>query len=1064
MKICQASLPERQRGFVDVTGQAIRTYLYYLPMKKVTRFISAFWLMGGLLIILAAAMAMATFIENDYGASAAKALVYNTWWFELIFLGLGINLAGNILLFKMGQKRDYAVFLFHISFFLIIAGAAVTRYIGYEGVMHLREGGASDKIISTDAYVLVKLFSENDTLTLQKKVFFSAATPNVFSGKIKEGDNVIKINSIGFIPNAIQRPVEMPGGNPFIGLVFSNRLTRDEIFVKEGGNIERDGIKIGFESSDNPDLDVNIYRDTETGKFGFFSKIAVSKIIMESGLTDVLDINEKHNFQPGVIFDFGHFRMVFSRFYNSAVLQPFSMHDPTTSELPNAVVLNVNHNNNPNQLIVYGKTGIEGVPTELKLGSLKLTVQYGSLPLNLPFSLYLNKFNLERYAGSNSPSSYNSNVTLIDNEMGVKEQRDIFMNNILNYRGFRFYQSSYDQDEKGTILSVNNDAVGTFITYVGYFIMSLGMILSLLVRKTRFRHLMNEAEKVYKKRKELTLLLFLLIPLNLPAQIITTPKAPSEEIASRFGKIWVQDNGGRIKPLNTLHQEIALKLVKHNSFKGLTADQLVLGIMAYPSDWQTTPLITIKDPKLKNLLGINGKKAAFVDFFSGERQYKLYRLVDAAYRKNPAKRDKFEQELVKVDEQVNVFYLTQTASLHKIFPSKNFGNKPWYTPAIEPATLNESDSIYITSVIDKLINMVRENNVEGANVEIDGIIKYQIINALELLPSETKLNFELLYNRLNIFMWLATFFFILGSVLMLFQFLALLKPSFYFKWLMKTGYALLFAGFIYHTSGLALRWYISGHAPWSNGYESMIFIGWAILMAGFLMSRKSNMVLPITALFSGVVLMVAHLSWMNPQITNLVPVLKSYWLTLHVSVIIGGYGFLALGALLGFLNLLLTILKNKANRIRFQLTIDELTAINEMSLTAGLYLMTIGSFLGGIWANESWGRYWGWDPKETWSLITIVLYAFVLHMRFIPGLKGFIALNTASVITFGSVIMTYLGVNYYLSGLHSYAGGEPVPIPTFVYYSVVIIAVVIFVARLNQARLEKLFPNDVMQE
>jgi cytochrome c-type biogenesis protein CcsB len=234
----------------------------------------------------------------------------------------------------------------------------------------------------------------------------------------------------------------------------------------------------------------------------------------------------------------------------------------------------------------------------------------------------------------------------------------------------------------------------------------------------------------------------------------------------------------------------------------------------------------------------------------------------------------------------------------------------------------------------------------------------------------------------------------------------------------------------------------------------MIFIGWAILMAGFVMSRRSSLVLPITGLFAGVVLMVAHLSWMNPEITNLVPVLKSYWLTLHVAVIIGGYGFLALGALLGFLNLLFTAFKNKQNQVRLQLTIDELTAINEMSLTAGLYLMTIGSFLGGVWANESWGRYWGWDPKETWSLITIVLYAFVVHMRLIPGLKGFIALNTAALITFASVIMTYLGVNYYLAGLHSYAGGEPVPVPAFVYYTVAVVLMVIFAARYNQSRLE----------
>jgi len=271
---------------------------------------------------------------------------------------------------------------------------------------------------------------------------------------------------------------------------------------------------------------------------------------------------------------------------------------------------------------------------------------------------------------------------------------------------------------------------------------------------------------------------------------------------------------------------------------------------------------------------------------------------------------------------------------------------------------------------------------------------------------------------------------------------------------MRIGTVILLGGFIYYTFGLGLRWYIAGHAPWSNGYESMVFIGWAIMMAGILMMRKSHLVMPVTATFTGLVMMVAHLSWMNPQITNLVPVLQSYWLTLHVAVITAGYGFLGLGAILGFLSLLIMIFRNSNNISRLQLAVDELTIVNEMALTAGLYFMTIGSFLGGIWANESWGRYWGWDAKETWSLITIVLYALVLHLRFIPGLKGKTVFNIVSLITFSSVIMTYLGVNYYLSGMHSYAAGEPVPIPVSLYYTVTAILVIIGLALLNEHKMK----------
>jgi cytochrome c-type biogenesis protein CcsB len=219
----------------------------------------------------------------------------------------------------------------------------------------------------------------------------------------------------------------------------------------------------------------------------------------------------------------------------------------------------------------------------------------------------------------------------------------------------------------------------------------------------------------------------------------------------------------------------------------------------------------------------------------------------------------------------------------------------------------------------------------------------------------------------------------------------------------------------------------------------MIFISWVTLLAGFIFSRKSAFALSATAVLAGMTLMVAHLSFMDPEITNLVPVLKSYWLTLHVSVITGSYGFLGLGAILGIITMILLSLSNYKNRERISDTIDELTVINFKTLTLGLYFLTIGTFLGAVWANESWGRYWGWDPKETWSLITIIVYTLVTHSRMIPGMKDIFTFNLLSLFAFSSVLMTYFGVNYYLSGLHSYASGDPVPVPGFVYVAVIVL-------------------------
>jgi hypothetical protein len=259
-------------------------------MKQFIKHISASWLMGGLFIFLAAAMAMATFIENDYGATAAKALVYNTWWFELIFLVLAINMLGNIVLYKMGQKGNLSVLLFHISFLLIIIGAGITRYIGFEGMMHIREGESSNTMMSTDPYIQVDLSTPGDTISLEKRVLLSAATPTEFSQTLTLGDNKVKIKSIAFIPNAMARPVEMPGGEPILGLVFSNRIAREEFFLKVGEATEREDIVIGFEASTSLHCDVSINMDQSNGALVIASKVPLSKIEMQSGTVETLPI------------------------------------------------------------------------------------------------------------------------------------------------------------------------------------------------------------------------------------------------------------------------------------------------------------------------------------------------------------------------------------------------------------------------------------------------------------------------------------------------------------------------------------------------------------------------------------------------------------------------------------------------------------------------------------------------------------------------------------------------------------------------------------------------------
>ena len=313
------------------------------------------------------------------------------------------------------------------------------------------------------------------------------------------------------------------------------------------------------------------------------------------------------------------------------------------------------------------------------------------------------------------------------------------------------------------------------------------------------------------------------------------------------------------------------------------------------------------------------------------------------------------------------------------------------------------------------------------------IHKFQRKVGGEVMPSEEKVKLELFYNKYDIFKGLFWKYMLASLFLFIVVIVQIFKKSKVVEILVKVLSVVIVLLFVYHTIGLGVRWYISGHAPWSNGYESMIYISWATMLFGLILGRKSALTLAATTFVVSMILMIAHWNWLDPSIGNLEPVLDSYWLMIHVSIIVGSYGPFTLSMILGFLVLLLYVFTNSKNKERLDLVIKEITIVNEMSIMIGLVMLTIGNFLGGMWANESWGRYWGWDPKETWALINIMIYAFILHMRLIPGLRGRFSFNFMAVFAFASILMGYLGVNHLLSGLHSYAAGDVVPIPNEIW-------------------------------
>lgn len=1008
-------------------------------MKKIKELLFSMQLTGMLLVVFGVVIALATFIENDFGTSAAKVLVYNSRWFEFLLLLIAINMLGTIIVRKMYRKEKLTIFIFHIAFIVIITGAGITRFFGFEGSMHIREGKSSNTMLSATNYLTVEMEDNGKNYIAEKEYLAAPVKRNHLKMKILLNNHKIIIRTKKMVPNAYESLVESPDGKIILHLVLFDGTERHDLFIPKGESRESGGLKFSFNSQD--DADVKII-SSDTGNY-FISNNLTGwyNMMLDSGGT--INPDTLVPFQRMIIYNIGEIKFVMNQISPSAKVELKSASDKARHY--NALIVDADVDGVVKEAILYYVPGNYGKRTKLKFDNLMLTLSYGAKTLYLPFEIYLNDFILERYPGSESPSSFTSVVTLMDKERNIKKETKIFMNNVLNHRGYRFFQSSYDTDEKGTILSVNHDFWGTFVTYAGYLLLFLGMVFSLLNKNSRFASLL-------RKKSVIAVTTFIMLITSLPANSYSknddvkyTP--PSVEHAKEFGKLLVQDNAGRIEPVNTLASEVLRKIARKTSFNGLIPEQVLLGMITNPEYWKNVPMIKVSHPKVKEIIGVSGKRVSFnqVVDFENERGYLLEKYVREAYQKKPAERNKFDKDVMAVDERLNISYLIYTGSFLKIFPSSNDPNNKWYTIAEAFHTFSGQDTVLVKDFMNIYVPAVNRASQTGNWADADKFLselkRFQEINGKNILPPKLKINLEILYNKQNIFNKLEGFYGLFGFLLLIIHFINLLIPRFRLKWIIFVSTVIVMIAFLLHTLGLGIRWYISGHAPWSNAYESMVFIAWATVLAGIIFVRKNPITLTATALLASMILSVAHLNWLDPEITNLVPVLKSYWLVIHVAIITSSYGFLALGALLGFFSLLFMILMTKKNHQRLFEKVSEMSAINEVTLIIGLYLLTIGTFLGGIWANESWGRYWGWDPKETWALVTVVVYTFILHMRFIPGLRGIYAYNLASLIGYSSVIMTYFGVNYYLSGLHSYASGDPVPIPAFVYYTVAVILI-----------------------
>jgi cytochrome c-type biogenesis protein CcsB len=1010
--------------------------------------------MGVLLIIFAVSMAVATFIGNDYGLSAAFNFVYDTRWFELILLLLVINMAGQIITMKLYRRAKLTVFLFHASFIIIIAGAGITRYTGWEGTMHIREGVTENRCLSVERYLGYSLYGSDGALIADHSGKYSMTTVSAdnYRKKFTAAGDDYEIVLARIMQNVSEVIVDDAVGVPMVSLLVSDEMRgREELILRMGDIKTVHGISVGFISADKPDIAITL----DSGVFSMSSVYPAEEMNMMTGEKRSVEAGELMPLQKMKVTDIRNVRIVPQEMSASATTRLMPIGKGNEGMGKNVFVFHVFSNDETTSLHLWESDPSDHASASAVVNNKTLRITYGPEIRVLPFSLKLDEFILEKYPGSESPSGYRSEITLTDSENDLVKPFSIFMNNVLKYRGYRFYQASYDTDEKGTILSVNKDMAGMIVTYTGYAFMIIFIILSLINRKSVFQRI-EAGNWNSPLRKTVAAVIFMIIITGFNS-VSAQKLIPDRDCAEEFGKVLVQDQRGRTKPLITLSSDIMRKVTRENRFEGLTPMQFFLGIYIDFYNWQSVPLIRVTNKELQRTIGIRGNRASFSDLVSagGGGTYKLIHEVNRAYSRAPAERTRFDKEVMKVDERVNIVYMIYTGAFLKIFPLRDESHS-WGPPmeALRIAVSRE-DSAYVGNIIPSLTEALQTRNLAAVKKISASLTEYQRSFTEYNLPSEAKIKAEAVYYKMKIFERLFPFYFTIGLIMLIILIIMVILGRRQSPWVIRIPGILLFSGFLLHTFGLALRWYISGHSPMSNGYESMIFISWVTLLAGFIFTRRSVFTLPATGLLSAFALLVAHLSFMDPEITNLVPVLQSYWLTLHVSVITGSYGFLGLGAVLGIINMILMIVINRRNLNHLSDNIDDLTVICYKSLTIGLYLLTIGTFLGAVWANESWGRYWGWDPKETWSLITIVVYTLVIHSRLIRPMKDIFTFNLLSVFAFFSVLMTYFGVNYYLSGLHSYAGGDAVNVPVFVYITVLALIAVSVTANLRYRKFEE---------
>lgn len=637
----------------------------------------------------------------------------------------------------------------------------------------------------------------------------------------------------------------------------------------------------------------------------------------------------------------------------------------------------------------------------------------------LPFSLCLQKFEAKMHDGTNAAADYSSKFTVIDGD--DKSEGEVSMNNIYSHRSYRLYQSSYDEDGKGSVLAINADPFGIPVTYTGYALLFISLVWMLFDPKGGYRKLLKSP--LLKKGALMTALILSMGNIQtLYAESATGNLQNAvlpKETAEKFGELHILYND-RICPVQTFALDFCKKIYGARSYQGLTAEQVLSGWVFYGNTWANEPFIKIKSGEMKTAMNLPDY-ASLNTFFNREMGgYTIGQYVQEYYN---GQQDKFHQQAADIDGKIQIIMELREGISLKVLPytfTKNVkatkdhsfikaGTTTWFSPVDKlPQAVEHQHTLYIRNVFSLLNGDVKAGNTSRVNEFFVKMKKYQEVSSGNSLPTATQYKAE----RINNAFPFATILFManltLGFIALFYTIYRMTKKK-EIKVLNIALPILLGVSFLALTFGLALRWIISGNVPMSNGYESMLTVAWFVMLISILMQLRIRIVMVFGFLISGFFLLVSHINQMDPAIGQMMPVLNSPLLSIHVSIIMMSYALLSLTFICGIMGI---CLRSHG---------EELQALSRIFLYPALTTMGFGIFIGAIWANVSWGNYWSWDSKETWALITFMIYAVVVHTQSLPVFRKPLVYHIYITLAFLSIAMTYFGVNYFLTGMHSYA-------------------------------------------